>query len=92
MHAGNDDNDVTVNTIEQSVGKSMDQRPSGIAMNDRVHGWMSSNAVARGLHGRQELITQARTLALVPYECLINVRSSRRTNNDWHHWVRLRIR
>ena len=73
MHACDNDNDVAVHAIEDSVGEPMEKRPSGISMNYRVHGRMSGNTLADRLHGRQELITQARTLALIPEKYLINI-------------------
>ena len=92
MHACNYDNDVSIDAVEDPIWKPVDEGPSGISMKDRAHGWMSSNAVAGGLNGRQELITQPRTLALVPQKSLIDVRRSGRADYDGHHRRRLRIR
>jgi hypothetical protein len=71
VDAGNDDNDLTVDAIEDPIREPMDQRPSGISVNYRVDGRMSSNAVAHRLDSRQEFIAQAGTLALVPQKCLL---------------------
>ena len=92
MHASHDDDHVIVNAIKDSIREPMEKRPSGISMNDRVHGRMGNYVVADCLHGLQKLITQARTLTLIPEKCLIDIRSSRWTGNDWYHKVRLRIR
>lgn len=56
MHTRNYDNDVSIDAVEDPIWEPVDERPSGIPMNDRVHGRMSSNAVAGGLNGRQQLI------------------------------------
>ena len=84
MHAGNDDNDIAVDAIVDPIREPADKRASGISVNYRVDALMSSNAGARGLHSRQELIAQAWPLALVPKERLLNIRSCCWTDNDWH--------
>jgi len=71
VHAGNDDNDVAIDAVEDPIRESMHERPSGISVNHRVDGRMSSNAFAHSLHSRQELIAQnrdagARTIKMPP--------------------------
>jgi hypothetical protein len=84
VHAGNDYNDLAVDAIEDPIREPTDNRPSGISVNYRVDGRISSNAVAHCLPGRQDLIAQAGTLALIPQKCLPNIRSRRWTDNYWH--------
>ena len=92
VHTGDDDNDFIVHAVENLIREPMDQHPPRISMNHRIPGRMRNYIVKRGLNGRQKLITQPGTLALVLQERLLDIRGSRRADNGSHRRVRPRIR
>jgi len=90
MHAGDNDDDVSVDAVEDSIGEPTKQRPSGISMNYWIHGRMSSNTFAGCLNGIQELIPQASTLPLIPKKGVFKIGRRRRADKDGYHglWIR----
>ena len=92
MHAGDNDDDVGVDAVEDSIGEPTEQRASCISMNYWIQGRMSSNAFAGCLNGIQKLIPQARTLPLIPKKGVFNIGRRRRADNDGYHGLWLRTR
>ena len=92
VHTGDHDDGVPVDAVEDSVGEPVDKRPPGVSMNHGILGRVCNNIIKRGLDGGKKLIAQPGALPLVPEKRFIDIRSSRRTQKDWHHWARLRMR
>ncbi len=92
VHTGDDNNNLTVDAVEDSIGEPMDKHAPAIPLNHRIHGRMCTNIGKCGLDSRQKLMAQASTPELVPYKRFLDIGRSRRTDNDWHYWARLRIR
>jgi len=92
MHAGNNDDEVGVDAVEDSIGEPTEQRASRISMSYWIHGRMSCNTFAGCLDGIQKLIPQARTLPLIPKKRVFNIGRRRRADKDGYHGLWLRTR
>lgn len=93
VHAGHDDDGVTVDTVKEPIRKApRDENAAGVPMKDGEGFWMFKHAVARQSQRRQEFFAQARPLRLVPLIGVLDVSGSRWPDDDLLHGPRLRIR
>jgi hypothetical protein len=47
MHAGDDNNNLTVDAIKERIGEPAEKRTPGVSVNERVHRRICSDAVYR---------------------------------------------
>ena len=92
MHAGYNNRNVIVDTIEDPIGKSAQEHAVGVSMDRGVSSRMRGDLLQRGLNGLQELIPQTAAPFFVPQKRLLDIRSRRRPDNESPHGAQPRIR
>ena len=83
MHAGDNDDDVGVDAVEDSIGEPTKQRASCTSMNYWIHGRMSSDTFAGCLNGIQKLIPQAQDAAAHTKETRLQYRLPPQGGQGW---------
>ena len=77
VHAGDDDDGLAVDTIEETVGKAQgNERAPSKTMQDGVSFWVFENAIPRRVERQQELLAQARPPRFVPSIGILDICSS----------------
>jgi len=79
VKAGDDQDSVSQNPKEDAIRKSPNERPAGISQDDRKPTRVLCDRLQGDLNRRQELLTQARLLRLVPSKRVVDVSGCCRT-------------
>ena len=90
MHAGDDDDDVAIDPVEQAVGEALrNEGASGSAVQDGISLRVFDDAIPCCVERHEELFAQAGPLRFVPLIGVVDVGGSRRPDNDPLHRPRL---
>jgi hypothetical protein len=92
VHAREDNNDLTVDAIKDCIREAAEKHSPCLSMNHRIRGGVRKDIFEGGLDGCQKFLAEASPLPVVPRKRLLNIRGSRWTDEDLHHWARPWIR
>src|SRR5437879_2616958 len=92
VHAGYHDNEFVIDAKKDSIGKATQERPPGLPVYHRIPCGVSCEVIECRLKGPEKLFAKALSPALVPKKCFFDISGGRRTDEDGHQGVRLRIR